>query len=73
MDNFLAALMSVMIGTLGAIVIALRHVLIIERRMARMELHLEKIVMKIAKEEDMILSEEKNIEKRLKTKRRKKR
>lgn len=64
-DQFMAVLMSVVIGTLAAIVIALRYVLIIERRMAKMELHLEKIVMKMAKEEDTILAEEKKIEREL--------
>lgn len=64
-DQFMAVLMSVVIGTLAAIVIALRYVLIIERRMAKMELHLEKIVMKMAKEEDTILDEERKLEKQL--------
>ena len=64
-DSFFAVLMSVVIGTLAAIVIALRYVLIIERRMAKMELHLEKIVMKMAKEEDTILNEERKLEKEL--------
>lgn len=64
-DAFLAVLMSVIIGTLAAIVISLRYILIIERRMARMELHLEKLVVKIAKEEDIILAEERSIRRTL--------
>lgn len=64
-DSFLTVLFAVIIGTLGAIVISLRYILLIERRMARMELHLEKLVMKIAKEEGIILAEEKKIERQL--------
>lgn len=64
-DSFLAVLMAVIIATLGAIVISLRYVLIIERRMARMELHIERLVTKIVKEESIILNEEREIEKKL--------
>lgn len=64
-DSFLTVLFAVIIGTLGAIVISLRYILLIERRMARMELHLEKLVMKIAKEEGVILAEERKIERQL--------
>ena len=43
--------LAIIIGTLAAIVYALRVLVSMERRMARIELHIENVVDKIIKEE----------------------
>ena len=55
--------LAIIIGTLAAIVYALRVLVSMERRMARIELHIENVVDKIMKEELRI---EKNIGKKKK-------
>lgn len=47
-------ILSVIIGTLAAIVYSLRVLVLMERRVARMELHLEKLVQGVLKEEHVI-------------------
>ena len=54
-------ILSIIIGTLAAIVYSLRVLVSMERRMARIELHIEKVVDKIIKEEIKI---EKTMKKR---------
>ena len=44
-------ILSVIIGTLAAIVYSLRVLVLMERRVARMEIHIEKIAAKIVREE----------------------
>lgn len=55
-------ILCVIIGTLAAIVYSLRVLVLMERRVARMESHVEKIVEKV-------LSEEMSIERSVKKKR----
>ena len=54
--------LAIIIGTLAAIVYALRVLVSMERRMARIELHIENVV-------DKIIKEELKIEKAIKKKR----
>jgi hypothetical protein len=62
MDSFLYVLASIIVGTLAAIIISLRYVVIMERRIARMEQHLEQIVLKLIKQEEKVYEEELKIE-----------
>ena len=50
-DPLILVTLSVILGTLAAIVYSLRVLIILERRVARMELHLEKMAGKIIQEE----------------------
>lgn len=43
--------LSIIIGTLAAIVYSLRVLVLMERRVARMEMHLERIATRVLKEE----------------------
>ena len=43
--------LAIIIGTLAAIVYSLRVMVSMERRMARIEMHIEKVVEKVIKEE----------------------
>ncbi len=56
--------LSIIIGTLAAIVYALRVLVLMERRVARIEMHIERVV-------DQLLKEELKIEKMVKKKRKK--
>ena len=53
--------LAVILGTLGAIVYSLRILVLMERRIARIEMHIERVVDKIVKEEITI---ERSIKKR---------
>lgn len=55
--------LSIIIGTLAAIVYALRVMVLMERRIARIEMHIERVV-------DQLMKEELKIEKAVKRKRR---
>ena len=55
--------LSIIIGTLAAIVYALRVLVLMERRIARIEMHIERVV-------DQLLKEELKIEKIVKRKKR---
>jgi hypothetical protein len=55
--------LAVVVGTLAAIVYSLRVLVLMERRVARMELHLEKLVQSVLKEELVI---EKSLKKKKK-------
>ncbi len=57
-DNIILA---IIIGTLAAIVYSLRVLVLLERRIARMDYHLEKITMKILQEDYKIEKEEEQI------------
>lgn len=54
--------LAIIIGTLAAIVYSLRILVLLERRMARMDENLIKITNRIAKDETVMLHEEKKIE-----------
>lgn len=55
-DPLLRVTLAVIIGTLAAIVYSLRVMILMERRVARMEVHLEKVVEGVAKGEKRIES-----------------
>jgi len=63
--NFDVIILSIIVGTLAAIVYSLRILVMLERRIARMDLNIEKITGRVAREENEILSEEKRIERRI--------
>jgi hypothetical protein len=50
-DAVLRITLAVVIGTLAAIVYSLRVLVLMERRMARIETHIDRVVHKILKEE----------------------
>lgn len=59
------AILGIIIGTLAAIVYSLRILVLLERRIARMDAHIEIITKKIAKEEVRIEKTEAKILKEL--------
>ena len=61
-EQMLTIILSIIIGVLAAIVYSLRVLVLMERRVGRMEMHLEKVAEKILKEEF-------SIEKKIKKKR----
>ena len=62
-------ILAIIIGTLAAIVYSLRILVLLERRMGRIDLNIERLARQILKEEITIEAEEKKIEKMLKKKR----
>jgi uncharacterized membrane protein len=62
-------ILAIVIGTLFAIVYSMRILVLLERRIARMDFNLMRLTEKLASEEKKIEKEEINIEKRLKKKR----
>ena len=50
-EQMLTIILSIIIGVLAAIVYSLRVLVLMEGRVARMEMHLEKVAEKILKEE----------------------
>jgi hypothetical protein len=58
-------ILSIIIGTLAAIVYSLRILVLMERRMARVDENIEKLVGAVLKEERTIEQEEHKIEKAL--------
>jgi hypothetical protein len=78
-DTFSVVILSIIIGTLAAIVYSLRILVLLEQRIARMDENIERITNRVAKEEqkieatekrvkneeDRILAEEKRIEKKI--------
>ncbi|MBD3309752.1 hypothetical protein GF351_00885 [Candidatus Woesearchaeota archaeon] len=63
-EQMLLVILAVIVGTLAAIVYSLRILVLMERRVAKIELHLERMVGKV-------LKEEMKIEKGMKKKKRK--
>ncbi len=59
-------ILAIIIGTLAAIVYSLRILVLLERRMGRIDLNIERLVREILKEEVSIENEEKKIESFLK-------
>jgi hypothetical protein len=59
-------IIAVIIGTLGAIVYSLRVLVLMERRMARVDDNIEKLVKSVLKEELKIEKVEEEIKKKLK-------
>lgn len=66
-------ILSVIIGTLAAIVYSLRVLVLMERRVARIEIHIENLASKILTEEARIEKQEKTIAGQLTKKKKKKR
>ena len=64
--------LAIIIGTLGAIVYALRVLVLMERRVARIDAHIEALVNQVLKEEEVIEAEEEEIERKLGVKKAKK-
>ena len=62
-------ILAVIIGTLAAIVYSLRILVLMERRIARIDKHMEMLVEKVVVEEGKIEREERVIESGLKRKR----
>jgi hypothetical protein len=62
-------ILAIIIGTLAAIVYSLRILVLLERRIAKIDLNLERIVERVAFEERKIESEELKIEKMIKKRR----
>lgn len=50
-DQMLTVILAIIIGTLAAIIYALRILVLTERRVARIEMHIERMAEKIIKEE----------------------
>jgi hypothetical protein len=63
------ATLAIIIGVLAAIVYALRVVVLLEKRLARIDYNIESLVKKVELEEEQILGEEKRIEKSIKKRR----
>jgi uncharacterized membrane protein len=61
-----SVILAIIIGTLAAIVYSLRILVLMERRIAKIDLNLERIVERIAHEEIKIEAEERRIEGMLK-------
>ncbi len=55
-DPVLYAMLALVVGTLGAIVYSLRVLVIMERRVSRIEEHIESIVQRVLKDEEAELS-----------------
>ncbi len=61
-DLVTIVVLAVILGSLAAIIYALRILVLLERRIARIDSHIEMIVQKVIKEELRIEDEEKKIE-----------
>ena len=59
-------ILGIIIGTLAAIVYSLRVLILLERRIARMDLNIEALTQRILREELKLEKEEQTIEKKLK-------
>lgn len=55
-------ILAVIIGTLAAIVYSLRVLVLMERRIARIDIHIEALVTKVFQEEQKVEAEERAIE-----------
>lgn len=60
-----SVILGIIIGVLAAIVYSLRVLILLERRIARMDLNIESLTNRILREELIIEKEEKSIEQRL--------
>ena len=67
----LALILAVVVGTLAAIVYCLRILVLLERRIARIDTHIEALVKTVLKEELAIEQEEQKIEEKLGMKKKK--
>lgn len=65
MDNQFALILAVVLGTLAAIVYSIRILVILERRIARIDTHIEALVQTVLKEELKIEKAEQRLEKKI--------
>ncbi len=63
-----AVILGVVLGTLAAIVYSLRVLVLLERRIARIDTHIESLVYEVLRKEDQIQEEERNIARLLSSK-----
>jgi hypothetical protein len=61
-EPVLTVTLAIVIGTLAAIVYSMRILVLLERRIARIDKHIELLAMKILREEEQQLKEEAKIE-----------
>lgn len=61
-EQIMFLILAIIVGTLAAIVYALRVLVLMERRVARIDAHLEALVTQVLKEEESIEKEEEEIE-----------
>jgi hypothetical protein len=66
-DPTLTITLAIVIGTLAAIVYSLRILVLLERRIARIDKHIELLALNILRDEKKELSEEEKIEQMLKS------
>lgn len=66
MNGIEAVILGIIMGTLAAIIYALRVLVLMERRIARIDSHIEALVLKILDQEEKILKEEEKIERMIK-------
>ncbi|MFT4304894.1 MAG: hypothetical protein ACMXX8_02280 [Candidatus Woesearchaeota archaeon] len=64
---FIVVMLAIIIGVLAAVVYSLRILVLLERRIGRIDLHIERMVEKIAKEEIVIENKENEILKEIKS------
>ncbi|MFT4261133.1 MAG: hypothetical protein ACMXX9_01745 [Candidatus Woesearchaeota archaeon] len=60
--EFSGVILGIVIGTLAAIVYSLRVLVLMERRIARIDSHIEALVLQVLTKEEEIQAEEKKIE-----------
>ena len=65
-------ILAIILGTLAGIVYSLRILVLVERRIARIDMHIEKLAQRILQEELKIEAAERKIQKQLKSRKRKK-
>ncbi len=61
-------ILAIIIGTLFAIVYSLRVLVLMERRIARIDVHIESLVNRVLREEQRIEEEERSIERMISSK-----
>jgi hypothetical protein len=61
MDPFISIMLAIVIGVLAAVVYSLRILVLLERRIGRIDIHIERLVEQIAKEEIVIERKEEEI------------
>ena len=66
-DAVLTVTLAIVIGTLAAIVYSLRILVLLERRISRIDKHIELMALSIMRDEKKELSEEEKIEKMIQT------
>ncbi len=63
--EYSGVILGIVIGTLAAIVYSLRVLVLMERRIARIDSHIEALVLEVLRKEEKIIAEEDKIERLL--------